>query len=73
MDLTLSLSLPGGDDDAIDPGLLAQVDHPHGMVHVVVVHDGTVGQVRVHLPVHGQAGVAVAPLLPRVTFVVHPR
>ena len=42
------------------------------LVHVVVVHDGTVGQVGVLLPVHGQGAMAVLPLLPGVPLVVGP-
>ena len=70
---TLSGSLPGDDDSSVDGRLLAEVDHPDGRLDVVVVHDGAVGQRRVGLAVDGQRRVAVAPFLPRVTLVVHPR
>ena len=72
MGLTLSGSLPSEDDDAVDVDGPAQVDHPDGVVDVVVVHDGAVWQVGAFLPVHGQAAVPVLPLLPRVPLVVHP-
>ena len=70
---TLSGSLPGEDDDAVDVCGPAQVDHPDGVVDVVVVHDGAVGQVGVGVTVDGERGVTVAPLLPRVLLVVRPR
>ena len=70
--LTLARSLPGEDHNAIHLGGSAQIHHEHRLVHVVVVHDGTVGQVGVLLPVHGQRAVPVLPLLPRVPLVVHP-
>ena len=69
---TLTLSLPCEHQDTIDSDSLAQVHHEHGLVHVVVVHDGAVGQVGALLPVHGQGAVSVLPLLPRVTLVVDP-
>ena len=68
----MSGSLPGEDDDAVDVCGPAQVDHPDGVVDVVVVHDGAVGQVGALLAVHRQAAVPVLPLLPRVPLVVHP-
>ena len=70
--ITLALSLPGDDHDATDSAPGPQVHHQHGLVHVVVVHDGTVWQVGAFLSVHGQAAVPVLPLLPRVPLVVHP-
>ena len=68
----MTLALPGVYHDAIDcvPG--PEVHHEHRLVHVVVVHDGAVGKVGVLLPVHGQAAVAVLPLLPGVPLVIHP-
>ena len=72
MGLTLSGSLPGEDDDAVDVDGPAQVDHPDGVVDVVVVHDGAVGEVGVGVAVHREGGVTVAPLLPRVLLVVRP-
>ena len=69
---TLTLPLPRDDDDAVDEGVLAEVDHPDGVLDVVVVEVGAVPQVRVQLAVDCQRAVAVAPLLPRVTLVVHP-
>ena len=69
---TLPLPLPGDDDDAVDEGVLAEVDHPDGVLDVVVVEVGAVPQVRVQLAVDCQRAVAVAPLLPRVPLVVHP-
>ena len=70
---TLTLSLPCEHQDTIDSDSLAQVHHEHGLVHVVVVHDGAVGQVGVGVAVDGERGVTVAPLLPRVLLVVRPR
>ena len=71
-DLTLSLSLPCEYEDPVDvlPG--PQVHHEHRLVHVVVVHDGAVGQVGALLTVHRQGAVPVLPLLPRVPLVVDP-
>ena len=69
---TLTLSLPCEHQDTIDSDSLAQVHHEHGLVHVVVVHDGAVGQVGALLAVHRQAAVPVLPLLPRVPLVVNP-
>ena len=69
----MSSALPGENHDTADLCAAAQVDHEDRLVHVVVVHDGAVGQVRVLLPVHGQRAVPVLPLLPRVTLVIHPR
>ena len=69
---TLTLSLPCEHQDTIDSDSLAQVHHEHRLVHVVVVHDGAVGQVGALLPVHGQGAVSVLPLLPRVPLVVDP-
>ena len=68
----MSGSLPGEYDDAIDVCGPAQVDHPDGVVDVVVVHDGAVGQVGVGVAVDGEGGMAVPPLLPRVLLVVRP-
>ena len=69
---TLSCSLPSKQHNTVDLGAGAQVHHEDRLVHVVVVHDGAVGQVGVLLPVNGQGAVAVLPLLPRVALVVHP-
>ena len=69
---TLSSALPGEHHHTADLGAATQVDHEHRLVHVVVVHDGTVGQVGVLLTVHGQRAVPVLPLLPRVPLVIHP-
>ena len=71
-DLVLSRPLPGQDEDPVDRGLAADVDHPHGLIGVVVVEDGAVGEIGVLLPVHGQGAVAVLPLLPAVALVVGP-
>ena len=68
----MALALPGDDHDAADGCAGAEVDHEDGLVHVVVVHDGAVGQVGALLAVHRQAAVPVLPLLPRVPLVVHP-
>ena len=70
--LTLSSALPGENDHTADLGAAPEVHHEHRLVHIVVVHDGAVGQVGVLLPVHGQRAVPVLPLLPRVALVVHP-
>ena len=70
--LTLALALPGDHHDAIDGVPGPEVHHEHRLVHVVVVHDGAVGQVGALLAVHGQAAVSVLPLLPGVTLVIHP-
>ena len=69
---TLSGPLPGESDDPVDVGPPAEVDHPDGLVDVVVVHDGAVGEVGVGVAVHREGGVTVAPLLPRVLLVVRP-
>ena len=69
----MALALPGDDHDSADGGAGAEVDHEDGLVHVVVVHDGAVGQRVVQVAVDGQRGVTVAPLFPLVTLVVHPR
>ena len=68
----MTLALPGDDHDPADGGAGAEVDHEDGLVHVVVVHDRTVGEVRVLLTVHCQRAVSILPLLPRVPLVVHP-
>ena len=68
----MSLALPGEDHGPVDLGLRPEVHHEDRLVHIVVVHDGTVGQVAVLLTVHCQGAVAVLPLLPGVTLVVHP-
>ena len=68
----MALALPGDDHDPADGGAGAEVDHEDGLVHVVVVHDGAVGQVGALLAVHRQAAVPVLPLLPRVPLVVNP-
>ena len=70
--LTLSSALPGENDHTADLGAAPEVHHEHRLVHIVVVHDGAVGQVGVLLPVHGQRAVPVLPLLPCVALVVHP-
>ena len=70
--LTLTLALPCVDHDAIDGVPGSEVHHEHRLVHVVVVHDGAVGQVGALLAVHGQAAVPVLPLLPGVTLIIHP-
>ena len=69
----MSSSLPCEDHNTADFGSVPKVDHEDGLVHVVVVHDRTVGKVRVLLPVHCQRAVSILPLLPRVPLVVHPR
>ena len=68
----MSLALPGEDHGPVDLGLRPEVHHEDRLVHIVVVHDGTVGQVAVLLTVHCQGAVAVLPLLPGVSLVVHP-
>ena len=68
----MALALPCDDYYAIDSVPGPEVHHEHRLVHVVVVHDGAVGQVGALLAVHGQAAVPVLPLLPRVPLVVHP-
>ena len=70
--LTLARSLPGEHHNAIHLCGSAQIHHEHRLVHVVVVHDGAVGQVGVLLAVHGEGGVAVLPLLPGVPLVIDP-
>ena len=72
-DLVLALALPGQHKDTVHALLLAQVDHPHGLVRVIVVKDGAVGQVGVLLAVNGETAVPVLPLLPAVALVVGPR
>ena len=69
---TLTLALPSDHHDAIDGVPGPQVHHKHGLVHVVVVHDGTVGQVSILLSIHSQAAVSILPLLPGVALVIHP-
>ena len=69
---TLTLALPGDHHDAIDGVPGPEVHHEHRLVHVVVVHDGTVGQVSILLSIHSQAAVSILPLLPGVALVVHP-
>ena len=69
----MSSALPGENHHTADLGAATQVDHEHRLVHIVVVHDGAVGQVGVLLPVHGQRAVPVLPLLPCVPLVIHPR
>ena len=68
----MALALPSDHHDAIDGVPGPEVHHEHGLVHVVVVHDGAVGKVGVLLPVHSQAAVPVLPLLPGVALVIHP-
>ena len=68
----MSLALPGEDHGPVDLGLRPEVHHEDRLVHIVVVHDGTVGQVAVLLTVHCQGAVPVLPLLPGVSLVVHP-
>ena len=68
----MSLALPGEDDDAVDLSLRSEVHHEDWLVNIVIVHDGTVGQVAVLLTVHCQGAVAVLPLLPGVSLVIHP-
>ena len=68
----MPLPLPRDDDDAVDEGVLAEVDHPDGVLDVVVVEVGAIPEVGVQLSVNGERAVAVAPLLPRVTLVVDP-
>ena len=70
--LTLALALPRDHHDATDGGPGPKVHHEHWLVHVVVVHDGAVGQIGVLLPIHGEAAVSVLPLLPGVPLVIHP-
>ena len=69
---TLSCSLPGKQHNTVDLSFGAQIHHEHWLVHIVIVHDGAVGQVGILLAVHGQGTVAVFPLLPGVALVVHP-
>ena len=69
---TLSCSLPGKQHNTVDLGSGAQIHHEHRIVHIVVVHDGAVGQVGVLFAVHGQGTVAILPLLPGVALGVHP-
>ena len=71
--LTLSRPLPGEDNHAVHICAAAEVDHEDWLVHVVIVHDGTVGQVSALPAVHRQTAVPVLPLLPRVSLVIHPR
>ena len=71
--LTLSFALPGGDDDTVNVALLAQVHHPDGVVHKVVVEDGAAVQIGVRVAVHRQRGPSVLPVFPQMAFVVEPR
>ena len=70
--VTLSLALPGEDHHAVDLRLRPEVHHEDRLVHVVIVHDGTVGEVTVLLTVDCQGAVSVLPLFPSVSLVVHP-
>jgi hypothetical protein len=52
--LTLSRALPREHDHPVYVDLLSEVDHPYGVVNVVVVHDGAVRQVGVAVAVDGE-------------------
>ena len=71
--LTLSGTLPSEDDSPVDADLRAQIDSPKWFVNIIVIHDGTVRQVCVHLAVNSQVRMAISPLRPGVALVVHPR
>ena len=68
----MSLALPGEDHSPVDLCLRPEIHHEDRLVHIVIVHDGTVGQVGALLTVHRQGAVPVLPLLPGVPLVVHP-
>lgn len=70
---TLSSTLPRENDCTIDSDITTHVHPPKGFVHIVVVHDATVGKAPVELPIYCQGGMAISPLRPRVSLVVHPR
>lgn len=69
----LSGTLPSEDDSPVDADLRAQIDSPKWFVNIIVIHDGTVRQVCVHLAVNSQVRMAISPLRPGVALVVHPR
>ena len=75
--LTLSLSLPGEQDDPIDIPLGAQVDAPGGHLDEGVVDGGAGSQVSRRVAVDGQRRVtahfAAAMTLPRLPVVVRLR
>ena len=70
--ITLSLSLPGNDYNTIDLDSCPKVNHEDWLVRIVVIHDGTVGQVGVLLAIHCKGAVAILPLFPCVSLVIDP-
>ena len=70
--LTLSCSLPCQYDHTIHGHGGAKVHHEHRLVHIVVIHDGTVWQVGVFLAIHSKGAMAVLPLFPGVALIIHP-
>lgn len=65
--------MPGDDDDAVDVALLAEIDHPDGIVDKVIVEDGAAVERGVGVAVHGQRRPPVLPILPQMALVVQPR
>ena len=72
MTFTFSLAIPEGQHDAVHFPPASEVHHPDGVVHVVVVQDGALVEVVTLVAVDGQLGVAVRPVLPALSLVVHP-
>ena len=70
---TLTLALPSDDDDAVDSDFAAQVHHPDGVLDEVVVQDGASMKDGIRVPVNGQTGASVLPVLPQMALVVEPR
>ncbi len=70
---TLSLALPSDDDHAVDADFAAQIHHPDGVLNEVVVQDGASMKDGIRVPVNGQTGASVLPVLPQMALVVEPR
>ena len=67
---TLALALPRDDNNTGDVGLLAQVDHPDGFLHVEVVEYGAAVEGLVVVPVNCARSLAVHPLVPDMPLVL---
>ncbi len=70
---TLSLALPSDDDHAVDADFAAQVHHQDGVLDEVVVQDGASMEDGIRVPVNGQTGASVLPVLPQMALIVEPR
>jgi hypothetical protein len=58
---------------AVDSDFAAQVHHPDGVLDKVVVQDGASVKDGIRVPVNGQTGASVLPVLPQMVLVVEPR